>query len=439
MDVAIHKGKVVALLGSGHSFEGKRILDATDKLVMPGCIDSHTHLTMGPGELGYETETRSAAVGGITTTLSYLLDAGEPAQTLKREIAAGESRACCDFGLHPSVVTESQIQALPQTVEQFGAPSFKFFMIFRGEEGAYLGIPGNDDGFLFNLFRRVAAIPGVIPCVHAENVELVWLLKPEVEAQSTGGLKDWDRSRPDYVEAEATQRALYLAEKAGSPLYVVHITCREALEVVRRAKARRPDKVFAETCVHYLALTCENAPSPAGKVNPPLRYADDVDALWEGLADGTIDVVGSDHVPRRFETKDGGLWKASAGFPGVATLLPVFLTEGVRHGLSLEYLVHKVTAAPSEIFGLAPFKGALLPGADGDLTIVDPNKEIEISASDLASDSDYTPFQGHNVTYVPTQTVLRGNVVAEGGRFVGQSGIGKYLHRKPHDRNQGMP
>ncbi len=439
MDVAIHKGKVLALLGAGHSFEGKRVLDARDKLVMPGGIDAHTHLTMGPGGIGYETETRSAAIGGITTTLSYLLDAGEPSQTLKREIEAGQSRACGDFGLHPSVVTDSQIEALPRTVEQFGAPSFKFFMIFRGEEGAYLGIPGNDDGFLFKLFRSVAAIPGVIPCVHAENVELLWLLKPEVEAKGDGDLKDWDMSRPDYVEAEATQRALYLAEKAGSPLYIVHITCREALEMVRKAKARRPGRVFAETCAHYLTLTCENAPSPAGKVNPPLRHADDVEALWEGLADGTIDVVGSDHVPRRFETKEGGIWKASAGFPGVATLLPLLLTEGVRRELPLEYLINKVTAAPSEIFGLAPFKGGLLPGADGDLTIVDPNREIAISASDLASDSDYTPFQGRAVKYVPTRTVLRGNVVVEDGRYIGQPGMGRYLHRKPYDRNRGAP
>lgn len=434
MDVAVHESKVFALVEPGHSLEANRVLDATDKFVIPGGVDAHTHLTMGPGETGYETETRSAAVGGITTTLSYLLDAGDPAETMEREIAAGQDRACGDFGLHPSVVTHVQIQAMAQTADRFGVPSFKFFMVFRGEEGAYLGIPGNDDGFLFNLLRTVATLPGVIPCVHAENVELVWVLKPEVQEKGDGTLGDWDRSRPDYVEAESTQRALYLAEKAGSPLYVVHVTCREALEVVKKAKDRRPGQVFAETCPHYLTLTCENAPFPAGKVNPPLRHEDDVEALWEGIADGTIDVVGSDHVPRRFEFKDSDIWKASAGFPGVATMLPVFLTEGVRRGLSLELLVDKITAAPATIFGLSPSKGSLLPGSHGDLTVIDPEREVAISPSDLASHADYTPYEGRVVKYVPTHTVLRGHVVVEEGQYVGQPGVGSYIQRNRFTR-----
>ena len=430
MDVAIHKGKIAALLSPGKTIEADCVLDAKDKLVLPGGVDAHTHLTMGPGETGYETETRSAAVGGITTTLSYLLDAEDPEKSVKREIDAGEKRACGDFGLHPAIVTDEQVKVLGQTVKHFGIPSFKFFMIFRGEEGVYLNIPGNDDGFLFRLFQKVASLPGVIPCVHAENIELIWVLRPEVQQNGDGGLGDWDRSRPDFAEAEAVQRALYLAEKTNCPLYVVHVTCREALEVIKRVKARRPGKVFAETCPHYLTLTCENGPFPAGKVNPPLRHPDDVEALWGGIADGTIDVVGSDHVPRRMDSKSGGIWKASAGFPGVATLLPVFLTEGIRRGLPLAQLVEKISIAPAEIFGLAPAKGTLFPGADGDLTIIDPEVESTISSSMLASDSDYTPFEGMTVRYMPTHTVLRGNVVVEQGRYVGSAGVGSYVPRK---------
>jgi dihydropyrimidinase len=430
MDVAIQNGKVIALLESNGSLDAKRIVNAKDKLVIPGGIDAHTHLTMGPGEGGYESETRSAAIGGVTTTLSYLLDAGDPVKKIEAQIAAGESRACGDFGLHPSVVTDAQVNAIREITDQFGAPSFKFFMVFRGEEGAYLGIPGNDDGFLLTLLKNVAAHPGVIPCVHAENVELVWMLKPEVQETGNGGLGDWDRARPDYVEAEATQRALYLAEKADSPLYIVHVTCRESLDMVRRAKARRPHMVFAETCPHYLTLTCKNAPFPAGKVNPPLRHEDDIEALWEGIADGTIDVVGSDHVPRRFESKDKDIWSASAGFPGVATMLPVFLTEGIKRGLSLERLISKVTSAPAAIFGLSPSKGSLVPASDGDLAVLDPEKEVSISAANLASDADYTPWEEWIVKYVPCHTVLRGEVVVEDGQYVGQPGVGSYIHRK---------
>ena len=430
MDVAIGNGKILALLEPGHSLDAKRVLNAKDKLVIPGGIDAHTHLTMGPGDEGYETETRSAAIGGVTTTLSYLLDAGDPIEKIEAQIAAGESRACGDFGLHPSVVTDAQIKAIREIAGQFGAPSFKFFMVFRGEEGAYLGIPGNDDGFLLKMLKNVAVLPGVIPCVHAENVELVWMLKPDVQKKGNGGLGDWDSARPDYVEAEATQRALYLAERADSPLYVVHVTCKESLDMVRRAKARRPGMVFAETCPHYLTLTCKNAPFPAGKVNPPLRHETDIEALWEGIEDGTIDVVGSDHVPRRFEFKDKDIWSASAGFPGVATMLPIFLTEGEKRGIPLERLISKVTSAPAGIFGLSPSKGSLLPASDGDVAVLDPQREVSISPTSLGSDADYTPWENWRVKYVACHTVLRGGVVVEDGRYVGTPGVGSYIYRK---------
>jgi dihydropyrimidinase len=429
LDVEIYGGKVVGLCVPNQQSTAQRVLDAKDKLVLPGGIDVHTHLTLGPGIAGYETETRSAALGGITTVLSYLMDGGDLVQKLENEIAAGEHVACGDYGLHPGIVTAAQLESLPKIIDRFGITSFKFFMTARGEEMAYMGVPGNDDGFLFKMLRVVSALPGVIPCVHAENIELAWMLRPEVQQKGDGGLGDWDRYRPDFSEAEATSRVLYFAEKADCPIYIVHITCRDALEAVQRAKARRPGKVFAETCSHYLTLTSENAPFPGGKVTPPLRHADDVEALWGGIADGTIDVVGSDHVPRRFQFKDKSVWEASAGFPGVATLLPIFLTEGVRRGISLEALVERLTSAPAAIFGLCPSKGSLLPGADGDLTLVDPETPVTLSASLLGSDADYTNFEGHVVKYMPTHTVLRGKIVVNEGEYVGEPGVGSYIRR----------
>lgn len=429
MDVAIHNENVVALLSPGQQVEAVRVLNATGKMVLPGVVDAHTHLTLGPEELGYETETRSAALGGTTTVLNYILDAGDSAQVMEREIAASEIRACVDYGLSPGIVTPAQLESLPQIIDQFGLLSFKLFMTFKGNEGARLNIPGNDDGFLFKLLKATASFPGAITCVHAENIELIWMLQSEVQRSGSESLTDYERSRPSYVEGEAARRVLYLAEKADSPVYIVHNTCREALDAVRWAKARRPGKVFAETCPQYLTLTCDNGPFPAGKVNPPLRHAEDVDALWEGIADGTIDVVASDHVPRRLESKEGGLWKASPGMPGVGTLLPIFLTEGTRRGLPVELLVKKVTFAPAAIFGLAPYKGFLYPGSCGDLTVVDPETPVELSAARLASYADYTPYEGQVTKYVPTYTVLRGKVVVEGGEYVGKPGVGSYIRR----------
>ena len=430
MDVVIHGGKVAALADPAADVEADRVLDASGRLVLPGVIDAHTHLTMGPGEAGYETETRSGAIGGVTTTLSYLLDAGDLVEGVERQITAGRGRACADFGLHPSLVSEAQMEAFPGVLETLGIPTFKFFMTFRGDEGAYLGIPGNDDGFLFNLLRMAARVPGAMPCVHAENVELIWALRAEAERDGDGTIGDWDLNRPDFAEAEAARRVLYLAEKTDSPIYIVHITCRDALEAVREAKARRPGMVFGETCAHYLTLTCATAPSPEGKVNPPIRHADDVEALWEGVEDGTVDVVGSDHVPRRVKVKEGGVWKASSGFPGVAALVPVFLSEGVERGLPVDFLVGKITQGPAAIFGLAPAKGSLLPGCDGDVTIVDAETEVTIAAADQGSDSDYTPYEGRKVRYVPTHTVLRGQVIVENRRYVGDPGVGAYVRRK---------
>ncbi|HUU81686.1 MAG TPA: amidohydrolase family protein [Acidobacteriota bacterium] len=438
MDVVIHQGKVLGVFEPGQRPDASRVLDVSEKIVLPGVVDAHTHITIGLGETGYETETRSASLGGVTTTLSYLLDPGNLAQALEREIATGQERACSDFGLHPCIMTDVQIKALAKVIDRFHVPSFKFFMVYRGEEGAHLGIPGNDDGFLLKLLRTAATLPGVIPCVHAENVELFWMLRPEVERDGEGSLKDWERSRPDFVEADATQRVLYLAEKVDSPLYVVHVTCREALNMVRRAKVRRPGKVFAETCIHYLTLTCETAPSPAGKISPPLRHPDDVESLWEGVADGTIDVIASDHVPRHYTAKEGDIWQASSGFPGIATLVPILLTEGVKRGLPLEVLVEKITTAPATIFGLAPSKGSFIPRSDGDLTVVDPVTPVEIAATRLASAAEYTPYEGHVVKYVPTYTVIRGNVVVDNGQFVGKSGFGTYIPRNRYMSRSGI-
>lgn len=432
LNIVIKEGKVSALLRKKETINAHRVLDAKGKLVFPGAIDPHTHLTMGPGLEGYGSETKSATLGGITSVLSYVLEGGDLNEVLRKEIAFGKEKASCDFGLHPAVVTDAQLEMLPHLVSHFGVSSFKFFMVFRGEEGAYLGIPGNDDGFLFKLLRRAATLPGVIPCVHAENIEIVWLLRKEVQSGGSGGLTDWEQSRPDFAEAEATARVLYFAEKAGAPIYVVHITCKESLDMVRQAKNRRPGWVFAETCPHYLTLTSENAPSPEGKVNPPLRYSKDIESLWEGVADNTIDVIGSDHVPRELESKKGGIWKASAGFPGLATMVPIFLTEGTRRGLALEHLLAKITSNPAKIFGMAPAKGSLWPGSDADAVIVDPDKEIPLRAEALASHADYTPYEERLVKFVPTHTILRGHVMMEESVFMGEPGTGTYLKRRPN-------
>jgi dihydroorotase-like cyclic amidohydrolase len=161
-----------------------------------------------------------------------------------------------------------------------------------------------------------------------------------------------------------------------------------------------------------------------------LRYSKDIESLWEGVADSTIDVIGSDHVPRQSSSKKGGIWKASAGFPGLATLLPVFLSEGARRGIALEHLLAKITINPARIFGLAPAKGSLWPGSDADLVIVDPDQEFPLRAEVLSSHADYTPYEGRLIKFRPVHTILRGQVMVEDGEFTGEPGTGRYITRR---------
>jgi dihydropyrimidinase len=188
--------------------------------------------------------------------------------------------------------------------------------------------------------------------------------------------------------------------------------------------------VLLETCPHYLTHTLDDDLGTIGKANPPLRTREDVDALWEGLADGTIEVVGSDHVPRKRATKEKGIWQASQGFPGTATILPVLLSEGYHKGrLDLQRIARVVAANPARIFGLAKRKGDIFVGADGDLTVVDLERVREVRAAELGSFSDYSLYEGWKLKGWPTHTIVRGTVVMEEGRIVGPAGHGRYLRR----------
>ncbi len=296
-------------------------------------------------------------------------------------------------------------------------------MSFRGDEGKYLGIEGVDDGLMYDFFSDIAQEVGGVVATHPENIEIVWRLRSRLVEEGREDLKAWMESRPDFVEAENVARALQVARQTGVTLYIPHLSCALGLEEVRRFRDLY-DGYFVETCPHYLTHTSNGGTDTLAKVNPPLRTDEDRAALWEGLADGSIQVVGSDHVPRRSSHKEGGIWKASAGFPGLATLLPVLLSEGHhRRGLPLHRIAELTSENPARIYGLYPEKGTIRVGSDADLTLVDLDLERRGQGRRPRLVLRLLPLRG-----VGSQGVARGDDIArQGGLRRRQAGGGARL------------
>jgi dihydropyrimidinase len=407
---------------------GAEVIDAGGRHVLPGVIDPHVQLYPQPDWAHYATETGSAALGGVTTIVKMHRDLdGYPEGEFQAEIDGAESRAHVDFAFHLAVMTDAQIAAIRDYAEVFGLTSFKLFTAYKGEEGMRIGIQGVDDGQLLDAFEAIAEVGG-LALVHCENQDLAARMLARVLAEGRDDLRAFADSRPWIVEAEAIARAATLADAAGCPLYVVHVTSRQGLaELVRRRAAGQ--RVFIETEPHYLT---ETADSPAGnlaKVLPPIRELADAEALWQAAARGVVDTIGSDHVAATRARKEGSIWDAQLAFPGIATILPVLLSEGVhRRGLPLPRLVALTSTNPARILGL-PGKGALLPGMDADFVVVDLELERVVDAAMLGSASDFSIWEGSTLRGWPTLTVCRGVVVMRDGVVTGPEGHGRYLRR----------
>jgi dihydropyrimidinase len=437
-DIAVRDGKIAAVLAPGEAAAAQEELSARGLVIMPGAVDVHLHLGHGkdisrPREpADADRETAAAAKGGVTTFIPYLM-AIEPFEIIFDDVVAvTEKGARIDFGYHFIISTEAQLAGVPAYIRDYGAPSFKIFMNNRGGEGARLGLPDIDDGFLFRLCEAAAKNGGMV-CPHPETIEIAWVLRDRLKAtdpDGTGSLKTWNATRPPFVEGDAVQRAAYIAHTVGAPLYVVHTSSAEALEAALRHR-RAGAMVHIETCPHYLTHDVGWPGGDAGKINPPLREASDRERLWQGLRDGEIDTVATDHVHRDLSAKAGGIWAASPGCPGLETLLPVLLSEGHhKRGLRLERIAALAATNPARIMGLGHAKGSISPGLDADLALVDLDVEWTLQRGDVVSSAGYSIYEGHRFRGRVRHAFVRGHAVLHDDALVdGAIGRGRYIRR----------
>lgn len=436
LDLLVESGSIAGILRPGEPVtHGIAELQAQGLHAFPGLIDAHVHFGLsGEKETQYATETRHAAQGGFTTVMGYFLNNEAYTDVFRREQEYARTRAHVDYAFHFSTANELHTRELESYVTDYGVTSFKYFMNFKGDEGRYLGLDGTDDGYFFDLLKEAARIGKgahkvTIVC-HTENIELVNRIRRRMQSEGRDTLKDWSASKPAFTEAESCVRAMYFAEHLAAQIYVPHVSTRMALDEVRKWRRRYPH-VLLETCPHYLTHDENSTLGPLGKANPPFRTPDDVAAMWEGLADGSIQVVGSDHVPRKRAGKDKPLWQASQGFPGIATILPVLLSEGFHKGrLTLARICSVLAEGPARIFNLEPLKGRIAVGADADLTLVDLNRVREVKWQELESYADYSLYDGWKLKGWPVRTIVRGVTVMQDGEVVGPQGHGRYLRRR---------
>jgi len=450
-DVLIENEQIAAI---GRDLSGDATIDAGGAYVIPGGIDVHTHLEMPFGGTvssdDFFTGHRAAAFGGTTMHIDFAI---QPKGATLRETfdlwsAKARGKAAIDYGFHIAItdLPDSVMNEIPQC-PKWGITSLKLFM-------AYKGALQVDDSTLFRALEQGAA-NGLLTLVHAENGDAIDILVKQAIAAGNLAPKYHALTRPPALEAEATNRAIRLAEVAGAPLYVVHVSCEGALEAVQAAR-QRGLPVYGETCVQYFFFTKDDLARPgfAGAkyvCSPPFRERHDQQALWRAVADDGLQVVSTDHCPFWYEGGQGGrtggkeLGKDNFaaipnGCPGIEDRLMVLYTHGVRGGrFSLNRWVALCCTNPAKLFGIYPNKGTIAPGSDADLVIWDPNATRTLSATTQHQRTDYNLYEGMEVTGAPRTVLSRGRVLVQDGEWQGEQGAGRFVPRQRFGRGTSPP
>ena len=435
-DVLIEDG-VIKEVRAGIPADSARVIDARGMYVIPGGIDAHTHLDMPFGGTtssdDFETGTRAAAFGGTTSIVDFAIQARgtRMREALDTWWKKAEARAVIDYGLH-MIVTDlagAGLEDMDELVGE-GVASFKLFM-------AYPNVLMVDDATIFRALSQTAK-NGALICMHAENGSVIDVIVARALAEGKRAPIYHALTRPPRAEAEAVHRAIAMAEIAGAPVYIVHLSSEDALNQVREARDRGVP-AFAETCPQYLLLSIEELERPGFEgakyvFTPPLRPRKHLPKLWDGLKHDHLQVVSTDHCPFCFKDQKvlgkDDFTKIPNGGPGIENRMQLIYHHGVNAGkLTLNRFVEITSTAPARIFGMYPKKGEIAPGSDADLVIWDPNAVYTIRAETHHMRVDYSMFEGFEVRGNARTVLSRGEVVVEGGAFLGKPGRGQYLKR----------
>ncbi|MEU7382937.1 dihydropyrimidinase [Streptomyces sp. NPDC042207] len=439
-DVLIEDGRIAALAASGtpaaEAFTAERTIDATGKYVIPGGVDGHTHMEMPFGGTyaadTFETGTRAAAWGGTTTIVDFAIQTvgGALREGLDAWHAKAEGNCAIDYGFHMIVsdVNQETLKEMDLLVEE-GVTSFKQFM-------AYPGVFYSDDGQILRAMQRAADNGGLI-MMHAENGIAIDVLVEQALARGETDPRYHGEVRKALLEAEATHRAIRLAQVAGAPLYVVHVSAREAVAELTRA---RDDglPVFGETCPQYLFLSTDNLAEPGFEgakyvCSTPLRPKEHQAALWKGLRTNDLQVVSTDHCPFCFtgqkELGRGDFSKIPNGMPGVENRMDLLHQAVVDGHISRRRWIEIACATPARMFGMYPKKGTIAPGADADVVVYDPHAEQIMSAETHHMNVDYSAYEGRRITGRVETVLSRGELVVTEREYTGRAGHGVYTPR----------
>jgi dihydropyrimidinase len=432
-DVLVVDGRIEGLVSRGRASNAHDIIDGGGRYLLPGLIDTHVHIGFYDVEREERSETATAALGGVTTILRYFRALEPYDDIFPRELERARANSHVDFAFHLGILVEEQLTAIERYIERWGVRSFKMYTCYKGDERAEFGLRGQDDGFILDVFRRLATLPGTLPIVHSENNDIVERETARLAAGGQGDVSDlviWEQARPEIAEIEAVQRVALLAEEAGCPVFLPHVSSARALRLLAERKADG-QRVYVETLMSFLGLDHSAPAGGLATVNPPVRGAGNAELLWQGVRRGTVDVVATDHCPTPSGRKHlGAILGCASGHPGLGTLLPGLLSEGVNKGRIDLGAVARMQARAADLFGL-PMKGAIRPGADADLVLVDLNAEREPHGADFPSIAGYTPFDGMRLRGWPVWTMLRGNIVSRDGHLLGPPGYGQYLRDRP--------
>ena len=440
-DVGIKDGKIATLAIPGSiGIDARRVVEAKDKYVLPGGVDAHVHFGVQFPTFKVQAPfpaSRAAACGGTTTVIDFAWQQHphnsvmEAIETKRTEM---DAEMAIDYALHLIMsgdITLEEIEDVPKAID-YGIPTIKMFTCFpSGPESPGFML---DDGRIWGVCQQLARIGGMA-VLHVEDQCVVEQATRQLYRAGRSEGKYIGEARPHLAEAAAMHRMLVLGRWTDTPMYFVHMSTRPAVEALARARSqRRP--VYGEVLHHYLNLTNDVYSKPDGLLYhnyPPLRPREDQEALWQGAREGALSVVSSDDftVPRAVKLRGQAVDNVVGGNNGVEIRLPIMFSEGVSKGrLSINRMVALTSSNPAKLFGLFPRKGAIIPGSDADVVVIDPDVKKVIALPDLHSDCDYTVWEGWELQGYPVMTISKGNVVMEDGRFTGTKGAGEFLPRQ---------